>query len=413
MLEDRLDRQLRISGWDQAALQEAKIGVVGDDDLLASLYVMSSAALGVKRLVVIAPRLEKHLMEIACSLNPALHLAFLEGYYTHDRIGNFLAGCGVVVDLSSYGLANKLVLQKGFNEGIPVVRGFCHEQNGRQGLRVFTYSRGREWEELNQIVASRNFPGDHFDDGVLDIIASGIALEETANILMRHKVSEEVISYERQALPAAAPAPNICIVGAGALGNFVGLGLAWAGFRNIKFVDPDVVEVTNLNRQLLLADSLGVNKAEAAARKLESLFGIGVQACVTYFGRDSDISEYDVIFDCVDNFETRIVLSERCKAEGKILISGGTGADAGQVIVYDPVGGNETPAEVLGLYEIVGKRSAERYRRERASCEYVPEPSVIMVNQIIGGLMVEAYRTLIAGEPPANIFYDSKRDPRF
>jgi molybdopterin/thiamine biosynthesis adenylyltransferase len=413
MREGRLDRQLRISGWDQAALEEAKIGVIGDDDLLTSLYVMSAAALGIQRLVVIAPRLEKPLVEIAHSLNPALQMAFLEGYYTHGKIGDFLTGCGVVVDLSSYGLANKLALQKGFDEGMPVVRAFCSEENGRQGFRVFTYSRGREWEELNGMVASRNLPGNHFDDGVLDIIASGVALEETTNILMRHKVSEEVVIYERKSLPPAAHTAKIGIVGAGALGNFVGLGLAWAGFRHITFLDPDVVEVTNLNRQVLLADSLGVNKAEAAARKLNGLFGLGVRGRATYIGRESDLLEYGVVFDCVDNFETRIVLSERCKAERKVLISGGTGAHSGQVIVYDPAGGSETPAEVLGLYAIVEKRSAEGDRRQRASCEYVPEPSVIMVNQIIGGLMVEGYRAVVAGEKPANVFYDSKRDRRF
>jgi hypothetical protein len=49
-LEERFDRQLRIRGWDQRALDEAKIGVVGDDDLLASLYILSAAALGINNI---------------------------------------------------------------------------------------------------------------------------------------------------------------------------------------------------------------------------------------------------------------------------------------------------------------------------------------------------------------------------
>jgi len=52
MRSSRLDRQLRIEGWNQQALDNAKIGVVGDDDLLASLYVMSASALGIRALTI-------------------------------------------------------------------------------------------------------------------------------------------------------------------------------------------------------------------------------------------------------------------------------------------------------------------------------------------------------------------------
>ena len=55
MRQNRLDRQLRIEGWNQQALENAKIGVVGDDDLLASLYILSASALGINNIVVIAP----------------------------------------------------------------------------------------------------------------------------------------------------------------------------------------------------------------------------------------------------------------------------------------------------------------------------------------------------------------------
>jgi hypothetical protein len=106
------------------------------------------------------------------------------------------------------------------------------------------------------------------------------------------------------------------------------------------------------------------------------------------------------------------VLSEICKDHSKILISGGTSADAGQVVIYNPMGKGVTPAELLGMYDIVEKRDPKVYQRERAACLYQPDPSVIMTNQIAAGFMVDAYRMLIDGQQPDNIFYDSNRNTR-
>jgi len=161
-------------------------------------------------------------------------------------------------------------------------------------------------------------------------------------------------------------------------------------------MDPDVVEVTNLNRQVFFYDAVGESKAKTLSKKLNELFGA-----------DSNV------FDCVDNFETRIVLSEICKDHSKILISGGTSADAGQVVIYNPDDDGATPAELLGLYDIVEKRNPETYQRERAACTYQPDPSVIMTNQITAGFMVDSYRMLLSGHEPANLFYNSTCNARF
>ncbi|NIR12800.1 MAG: hypothetical protein GWN86_02130, partial [Desulfobacterales bacterium] len=75
--DDRLDRQLRIQGWDQAALDRTKIGVVGDDGLLASLYIMSASALGINNITVIAPALDETLIETAKRVNPRLNLLLM------------------------------------------------------------------------------------------------------------------------------------------------------------------------------------------------------------------------------------------------------------------------------------------------------------------------------------------------
>ncbi|HAA02949.1 MAG TPA: hypothetical protein DCE18_06225 [Syntrophobacteraceae bacterium] len=407
----RLDRQLRIEGWNQPALDKARIGVVGDEDQLASLFLLSASALGINNLVVIAPILDRILVEIAEKVNPLFTLTHIEGFYTHPVLDDLFKGCNLIVDLSHYGLASKLLLEKGFRERLPVIRGFCYFHNGVQGLKVFTYIKGREWQELEQIVCPNNLPEEHFDDGVFDSIIAGMVLEEVKSLLMQQKVSDALISYQRKA-GAGDHQAKVLVVGSGALGTFVGLGLAYSGFRNFTFMDPDKVEMTNLNRQVFFYDAIGHSKAETLSRKLNGLFGMNSSAEVAYLCKDTDLSLYDAVFDCVDNFETRIVLSENCKRHEKVLISGGTSADAGQVVVYNPRKKGPTPAELLGLYDIVNSRMAETPPRERASCTYQPDPSVIMTNQVTAGYMVESYRMLLDGQETRNIFYDSTSSER-
>lgn len=294
-------------------------------------------------------------------------------------------------------------------------------------------------------------------DPVLALVMAGLVLEETKKLLLGEPVTPEVISYARASLagvflPHPGPLPpaggegeekidrlspspksksepgalpgfhatphtenrkpktknHLAIVGAGALGNFVGLGLAALGFTRLTFIDPDPVEVTNLNRQILFWDAVGQFKAEALAARLIEWFGVTARAETSYVTRDSDLSAFDVVFDCTDNHESRIILSEKCRDNGQILISGGTGVEAGQVVVFNPGAGGPTPAELLGLYDLVGQREIEVSERQRASCVYAPEPAVIMTNQIIGGLMVEALHRVLEGETPPNLFYEAR-----
>ncbi len=413
MLEERLDRQLRIKGWDQVALSSATLGVLGDDDLLASLFLLSASALGINDLVVLAPRLDPDLVTTAHRINPKFNLSFIEGWFTHPTMSDLFSSSRLVVDLSSYALANKLALNSAFTRGIPLVRAFRHRNGRSWGLRVFTYLPGREWEELNSIISYRNFPGKTTDDGVLDTIASGLALEEVKNLLMGWRVSSELISYFAQRPRKPAASPRVLVVGAGALGNFAGLGLAWSGISDITFMDPDLVEIANLNRQVFFYDAIGRGKAKTLASRLNEKMRTAAKYRNDSFDRNTDISGFDVVFDCVDNFETRLIISEKCREAGKVLISGGTSATQGQVIVYRPEGGSPTPAELLGIKDIVHSRRVEQpIAGNRPSCTYNPNPSVIMTNQIIAGLMVDAYRVLLSGRTPDNVFYNSESDEK-
>jgi molybdopterin/thiamine biosynthesis adenylyltransferase len=228
------------------------------------------------------------------------------------------------------------------------------------------------------------------------------------------KLSNQIISYNHGDLSAVdASLKKALVIGAGALGNFAGLCLSYAGMGEVRFVDPDKAESTNLNRQVFLYDGVKKPKAETLSRRFSSEFGLNAHPDICYFNETYGVDDFDVVFDCVDNFETRILLSEECKRKGKILVSGGTNVSAGQALLYNPLKGGETPAEFLGLYRIVGDREVEVQERNHASCTYRPDPSVIMTNQIISGFMVDLYMQHLAGNEPKNIFYDSTSDKRF
>jgi molybdopterin/thiamine biosynthesis adenylyltransferase len=462
--DERLDRQVRIPGWNQEALAQARVGVVGDDPWLTGLLVTSAAALGINRLTVVAPDLDPRLVSAAQGLNPELNLAWFPGFYSHFLLEDLLRGGTVLIDLGHHGLGSKLLLNLAHREGLPLVRGYGFEEDGVAGLRLFTYQPGREWRELLTVLPRTQLPALHQGDPVLALVTAGLVLEETKKLLLGEAVTPEVISYSRASPDQSGPphpsplppppggegeketpppsfsqieegqkgrllepsgAPHtenrkpktenssthelpIAVVGAGALGNFVGLGLAALGFTRLTFIDPDPVEVTNLNRQVLFWDAVGQPKAEALAQRITEWFGAAARAETAYVTRDTDLREFAVVFDGTDNFESRIILSEKCREQSQILISGGTGVEAGQVVVFDPVQGGPTPAELLGLYDIVGQRDIEVQERERASCVYAPEAAIIMTNQIVGGLMVDTLRRLLNGEPAPNLFYDAR-----
>jgi len=407
-MTERLDRQIRIEGWNQKALENSQIAVIGDDKKMTSLYVLSAAALGINNQIIIAPNIDVQLLQIAKAINPQLQMAYMQGYFSHREMKNLLGKSKAVVDLTDYNLAKKLLIESAYSNGMNVISSKISDGK----ISIFNYSRGREFKELEEILSEKELPKERRVDPLLSIIAGGLILDETKNVLMKGKTSDELITYSGSNGKRDYENMRALVIGAGALGNIVGLGLGYLGVRKLDIMDPDEIEETNLNRQIMFYAAVGKDKSLTLAERLNLMFGMKAKGIKGYFRRDTDISKYDAIFDCVDNFETRIITSERCKKENKILISGGTSHKAGQVIIYDPKTSGQTPAEFLGLYEIMGKRKVEEYKRVRASCTYRPDPSVIMSNQIIGGIMADKFRALMSKENPENAFYDAESGKR-
>ena len=152
----------------------------------------------------------------------------------------------------------------------------------------------------------------------------------------RHILLDE-LGVDAQARFAAAHA---LVVGAGGLGNPAAQFLASAGVGTITLVDADVVDLTNLQRQILFAmEDVGTPKVEAASRRVAAINPeIRVVRVAQRVGGTELavlVAAADVVLDCTDNFATRHAINRACVAARKPLVSGAAIRFDGQLAVYD------------------------------------------------------------------------------
>jgi len=130
------------------------------------------------------------------------------------------------------------------------------------------------------------------------------------------------------------------IVGAGGLGSPAALYLASAGIGRITLVDDDVVDLTNLQRQILHTEArVGMAKAESGRQALAAINPavevIPVQERLSGEALDARVAAADIVLDCTDNFATRHAINRACVRHRKPLVSGAAVRFDGQVSVYD------------------------------------------------------------------------------
>jgi molybdopterin/thiamine biosynthesis adenylyltransferase/rhodanese-related sulfurtransferase len=138
---------------------------------------------------------------------------------------------------------------------------------------------------------------------------------------------------------------RVLLIGAGGLGSPAAYYLAAAGVGTIGIIDSDVVEESNLQRQILHNTTrIGQYKAESARETLEAL-NPDVKV-ITYLERLDEtnvariIADYDVILDGTDNFPTRYLLNDAALLANKPVVHGSVFRFEGQLTVFKP---NEGP----------------------------------------------------------------------
>lgn len=130
------------------------------------------------------------------------------------------------------------------------------------------------------------------------------------------------------------------VIGAGGLGSPAALYLATAGVGTITLADADVVDLTNLQRQILHVNAgVGRPKAESARDTIErynpEVHVIALQERLDGERLADLVAQADVVLDCCDNFSTRHAVNRACVRHQKPLVSGAAIRFDGQVSVFD------------------------------------------------------------------------------
>lgn len=134
---------------------------------------------------------------------------------------------------------------------------------------------------------------------------------------------------------------HVMIVGLGGLGSPVSTYLAAAGVGRLTLVDDDVVEMSNLQRQVVHSEAeIGQPKVSSAAARLKAI-NSDVELRLIQQRLDKTAlleatADVDVLVDCSDNFATRFLLNEVSQQQCLPLVSGAAIRFEGQVTVYDP-----------------------------------------------------------------------------
>jgi molybdopterin/thiamine biosynthesis adenylyltransferase/rhodanese-related sulfurtransferase len=153
----------------------------------------------------------------------------------------------------------------------------------------------------------------------------------------RHLIMPEVTLEGQKRLKAA----SVLCIGAGGLGSPILLYLAAAGVGRLGIVDSDVVDFSNLQRQVLHGTKdVGRSKCKSARERIRDINpNVQVDIFETLFTSENarKIAEpYDIIIDGTDNFQTRYLTNDLCFLTGKVNVYGSIFRFDGQCTVFAP-----------------------------------------------------------------------------
>jgi molybdopterin/thiamine biosynthesis adenylyltransferase len=153
----------------------------------------------------------------------------------------------------------------------------------------------------------------------------------------RHVLLPEVGIEGQQRISSA----SVLVVGAGGLGCAAALYLGAAGVGHLIIADGDVVDLTNLQRQIGHSHQrIGHNKARSLAYSVRALNPeidvIAMESQLHDAALLEAVLSVDLVVDATDNFATRYAINRACFSAGKPLVSGAAIGFSGQLAVFDP-----------------------------------------------------------------------------
>ena len=206
---------------------------------------------------------------------------------------------------------------------------------------------------------------------------------------------------------------KVLLFGLGGVGSFVAEALVRSGIGTIGLVDHDVVDITNLNRQLIATmNTVGQRKTTVMKERLLSINpDLTIEMYPVFYPDPSiDVRQYDLVIDAIDSVNSKLDLMRACQDAGvPLIMSLGTGKrlDPTQLIVTtlyqtsgDPLAKKvRSLAKKAGLHDVTVITSTELplpSRQVRQAHEKVIVPSMIFVPASAGLLIArQAVKTLV------------------
>jgi adenylyltransferase/sulfurtransferase len=225
----------------------------------------------------------------------------------------------------------------------PGFRNLCYNGEGSIPAHINIYVNN---QEIASLAGESTAVSDGDQVAVIPALAGGAPDEEPSNYALtpervtrysRHLIMPQVGSIGQRKIFDA----KVLIVGAGGLGSPVALYLALAGVGTIGIVDFDVVDLSNLQRQILHQnDDVGKRKVVSAKETLNA-YNPDVKVVTHEEPLHSEnamqiISQYDIIVNGADNFAARYLVNDACVFLKKPLVDGSILMFDGQATVYLP-----------------------------------------------------------------------------
>ncbi|MFA6022660.1 MAG: ThiF family adenylyltransferase [Candidatus Pacearchaeota archaeon] len=370
MVKERYNRQGLIKDWDQDKLTNSKVTLVGSN-FLSDLILVDLLSMGFGNINRIG---SSETFEFE-KINPEVYLEQKEEELsTSEQAEILVEDSNAVIDTSNDWQSKFFSSIASENKKIPYFA--CIST--KTGLLL---AKDLSGEQL--INSQYNYLGER--QGIANsIICSAMVSDELRKKIMplEDDIDMENLKYET-VHESKTLEKKILQIGAGAIGTFSAIGLALLG-ADLNIVDFDSIEESNLNRQFLFYDSVGLNKAEVLEKRLKK-FSKNINSFNGKIDSQFNPSGFDYIFSCVDNDEARYYMNKASKKYNVPLINGGSSLTAGIAMPYYP---NKTAClDCQTGFKLSEGLEKQKEKRQAGDCF---NPSLIISNQITAGLMLNS-----------------------
>jgi len=159
--------------------------------------------------------------------------------------------------------------------------------------------------------------------------------EESINVINHARRFGGIARIYGDAGLAMLKQSHVCVIGIGGVGSWVAESLARSAVGAITLIDMDIVNESNINRQLLASsDTVGRNKVQVMQERIMSINPDCQVTVIDDFINKDNLSDYlksehDYVIDCIDDFRTKAALVSHCKRQRiRLLTVGGAGGQA-------------------------------------------------------------------------------------